>query len=121
MKSLRVLVLVHPDLVPPDSLKGHSEQEINNWKTEYDVVSTLRSAGHEVRPLGVEDELKPIRDEIESWKPDVVFNLLEQFHGEAVYDQNVTSYLELLRMPYTGCNPRDRKSTRLNSSHANIS
>src|SRR5213082_1864185 len=106
MKSLRVLVLVHPDLVPPDSLKGHSEQEINNWKTEYDVVSTLRSAGHEVRPLGLQDELKPIRDEIESWKPHVVFNLLEQFHGEAVYDQNVASYLELLRIPYTGCNPR---------------
>ncbi len=106
MKRLRVLVLVHPELVPPDSLKGHTEQEINEWKTEYDVASTLREAGHEVRPLGVENELKPIRDEIESWKPDVVFNLLEQFHGEAVYDQNVASYLELLRMPYTGCNPR---------------
>src|SRR6476646_6275226 len=106
MKRLRVLVLVHPELVPPDSLKGHSEQEINEWKTEYDVVSTLRAAGHEVRPLGVENELKPIRDEIESWKPTVVFNLLEQFHGEAVYDQNVASYLELLKVPYTGCNPR---------------
>jgi len=106
MKRLRVLVLVHPELVPPDTLKGHTEQEINEWKTEYDVASTLREAGHEVRPLGVENELKPIRDEIESWKPDVVFNLLEQFHGEAVYDQNVASYLELLRMPYTGCNPR---------------
>jgi D-alanine-D-alanine ligase len=106
MKRFRVLVLMHPDLIPPDSLEGHSEQEINDWKTEYDVVSTLRAAGHEVRPLGVENELKPIRDEIESWKPDVVFNLLEQFHGEAVYDQNVASYLELLRVPYTGCNPR---------------
>src|SRR2546429_8113307 len=106
MKRLRVLVLVHPQLVPPDSLEGHSEQEINNWKTEYDVVSTLREAGDEVGPWGVRDELKPIRDEIESWKPDVVFNLLEQFHGEAVYDQNVASYLELLRIPYTGCNPR---------------
>src|SRR6516225_645924 len=106
MKRLRVLVLVHPELVPPDSLKGHTEQEINEWKTEYDVVSTLRAAGHEVRPLGLENELRPIRDEIESWKPDVVFNLLEQFHGEAVYDQNVASYLELLRIPYTGCNPR---------------
>ena len=106
MKRLRVLVLLHPDLVPPDSLKGFSEAEINEWKTEYDVVTTLRAAGHEVRPLGVQHELKPIRDEIESWKPDVVFNLLEQFHGEAVYDQNVASYLELLRIPYTGCNPR---------------
>jgi D-alanine-D-alanine ligase len=66
----------------------------------------LRAAGHEVRPLGVHDELKPIRDDIEAWKPDVVFTLLEQFHGEAIYDQNVVSYLELLRVPYTGCNPR---------------
>jgi D-alanine-D-alanine ligase len=106
MKRLRVLVLLHPDLVPPDSLKGFSESEINQWKTEYDVVSTLRAAGHEVKPLGVQHELKPIRDEVETWKPHVVFNLLEQFHGEAVYDQNVASYLELLRVPYTGCNPR---------------
>jgi len=106
MKRLRVLVLMHPDLVPPDSLKGYSEQEIHVWKTEYDVVSTLRGAGHDVRPLGVQHELKPIRDEIESWKADVVFNLLEEFHGETVYDQNVASYLELIRTPYTGCNPR---------------
>ena len=106
MKRLRVLVLVHPDLIPPESSKGYTEQEINVWKTEYDVVTTSRAAGHEVRPLGVHDELKPIRDDIEAWKPDVVFTLLEQFHGEAIYDQNVVSYLELLRVPYTGCNPR---------------
>jgi D-alanine-D-alanine ligase len=106
MKPLKVLVLLHPDLVPPDSLKGFSEQEVNVWKTEYDVVSTLRAAGHEVKPLGVQHELKPIRDEIDTWKPDVVFNLLEQFHGDPAYDQNVASYLELVRIPYTGCNPR---------------
>ncbi|HEY4135339.1 MAG TPA: ATP-grasp domain-containing protein [Alphaproteobacteria bacterium] len=106
MKRLRVLVLMHPDLVPPDSLKGYSEQESYVWKTEYDVVTTLRAAGHDVRPLGVQHELKPIRDAIEEWRPDVVFNLLEEFHGETAYDQNVASYLELLRIPYTGCNPR---------------
>jgi D-alanine-D-alanine ligase len=106
MKKLRVLVLVHPDLIPPESSKGYSEREINVWKTEYDVVSTLRAAGHEVRPLGVQDELRPIRDAIDEWKPDVVFNLLEQFQGEVIYDQNVASYLELTRVPYTGCNPR---------------
>jgi D-alanine-D-alanine ligase len=84
MKRLRVLVLLHPDLMPPDSLDGYSEREIHVWKTEYDVVSTLRAIGHEVRPLGVQHELKPIRDMIDNWKPDVVFNLLEQFHGETV-------------------------------------
>ena len=106
MKRLRVLVLVHPDLIPPESRKGFSEEEVNVWKTEYDVVNTLRAGGHEVRPLGVHDELKPIREEVEAWKPEIVFTLLEQFHGEAIYDQNVISYLELLRVPYTGCNPR---------------
>jgi D-alanine-D-alanine ligase len=106
MKRLRVLVLMHPALMPPDSLEGRSEQEIHAFKTEYDVVTTLRAVGHDVRPLGVQHELKPIRDEVETWKPDVVFNLLEQFHGETAYDQNVASYLELLRIPYTGCNPR---------------
>jgi D-alanine-D-alanine ligase len=106
MKRLRVLVLLHPDLMPPDSAEGFSEVQINVWKTEYDIITTLRAAGHEVRPLGVQDELKPIRDEMEGWKPHVVFTLLEQFHGEVMYDQNVASYLELMRIPYTGCNPR---------------
>jgi len=106
MKKLRVLVVLHPDQAPPESIKGYSEQEALAWKTGYDVLSTLRAAGHEVKILGVQDELRPIRDEIEEWKADIVFNLLEEFHGVATYDQNVASYLELLRIPYTGCNPR---------------
>jgi D-alanine-D-alanine ligase len=106
VKRLRVLVLLHPDYMPPDSKRGHSEEEINVWKTEFDIISTLRASGHEVHPLAVQYELKPIRDEIENWKPDIVFNLLDQFHGQTAYDQNVASYLELLRIPYTGCNPR---------------
>jgi D-alanine-D-alanine ligase len=106
MRRLRILVLMHPDFMPPDSIDGYSARQINEWKTEYDVVSTLRAAGHEVRPLGVQEEIKPVRDEIESFKPHVVFTLLEQFHNEVVYDQHVASYLELMQIPYTGCNPR---------------
>ena len=106
MRRLRVLVLMHPDFVPPDSTEGYTAQEINVWKTEFDVVSTLRAAGHDVRPLGVQEEMKPVRDEIESFKPQVVFTLLEEFHNELVYDQHIASYLELMKIPYTGCNPR---------------
>jgi D-alanine-D-alanine ligase len=106
MKSLRVLVVLHPEQAPPESIKGYSEQEMLAFKTGYDVVKTLQRSGHQVRVLGVQHELKPIRDEIENFKPDVVFNLLEEFHGQAAYDQNVVSYLELLRVPYTGANPR---------------
>jgi D-alanine-D-alanine ligase len=106
VKPLRVLVLMHPSLVPPDSLKGQAPEAINSWKTEYDVVSNLRRMGHEARPLGVQDELNPIRVAADEWKPDVVFNLLEEFHGVSNFDQHVVSYLELLKLAYTGCNPR---------------
>ena len=106
MRRLRVLVLMHPDFVPPDSSDGYTARQINEWKTEYDVVSTLRAAGHDVRPLGAQEEIKPVREEIESFKPHVVFTLLEQFHNEPTYDQHVASYLELMQIPYTGCNPR---------------
>src|SRR5260370_34519671 len=70
MKQLRVLGLLHPDLIPPDSLVGRSEQEIHRWKTEYDVGSTLREAGHEVRPAGGQDERQPVRAASHSWQPD---------------------------------------------------
>lgn len=106
MRKRRVLVLMHPDLMPPENAEGIDPRERNDWKTEYDVVSTLRQRGHDVQPLGVQHELRPIRKAVEEFKPHVVFNLLEQFHGETAYDQNVASYLELLRIPYTGCNPR---------------
>jgi len=105
MKTLRVLVLVHEELVPPESADGIDLTAVE-WKTEYDVVSTLREIGHEVRPLGVQHELGVIRQAVDEWQPHIAFNLLEEFSGVAVYDQNLVSYLELLKVPYTGCNPR---------------
>jgi D-alanine-D-alanine ligase len=106
MKRLRVLLLNHPSLAAPDTLKGYSEEEVNVWKTEYDVATVLRELGHEVRKLHVSDELQPIRVAVDEFKPDIVFNLLEEFQGMAEFDQHVVSYLELLGVPYTGCNPR---------------
>ncbi len=106
MKKLRVLVLMHQDLVPPDTMEGVSDQEALEWKTEFDVVNTMREVGHDVRPLGLYDDLGPMRLAITDWKPHVAFNLLEEFHGVGVYDHHVVSYLELKKQRYTGCNPR---------------
>jgi D-alanine-D-alanine ligase len=106
MKPLRTLVVMHESLVPPESLEGHSEREIDEWRTEFDVISHLKQAGHDVKPLGVLDSLSALRTEIAEWKPQIVFNLLEEFDGIVTYDQHVVAYLELLRQPYTGCNPR---------------
>ncbi|MBN2216750.1 MAG: D-alanine--D-alanine ligase [Pirellulales bacterium] len=105
MKPLRVLALVREGLVPPESMEGYSDKEIAEWKSEFDVVGTLREMGHDVRPVGIFDDLGPIRQAIRDWSPHVAFVLLEEFHGVATYDYAVVSYLELMRQAYTGCNP----------------
>jgi D-alanine-D-alanine ligase len=106
MKKLRILVLTHPDLAPPDDLATLSAKEQFEIKTEIDVITTLRALGHDVLVLGVQWELRPIREAVEAHKPDIVFNLLEEFHGETTYDHNVVGFLELMKVRYTGCNPR---------------
>ena len=105
MKKVRILALVHDHLVPPEDTTGIDVLEAE-WKMEYDVIETLREIGHDVRVLGVHDELTGIRATVSSFQPQIVFNLLEAFAGVTTFDQNVVSYLELLRLPYTGCNPR---------------
>jgi len=106
VKPLRALVVVHSDLLPPATLGGHSDKEIAEWRTEYDVIGALKKAGHTVQPLGVLDSLTELRTALLDWHPDVVFNLLEEFNGIVTYDQHVVAFLELMRQPYTGCNPR---------------
>jgi D-alanine-D-alanine ligase len=106
MRKLRVLAVCHPDQLPPASLEGLSEKEIYACKTEYDIFTTLRESGHELEGLGVQFDLAPLREAIETFEPDIVFNLLDEFHGYTLYCQHIASFLELLRVPYTGCNPR---------------
>ncbi|MGB1925156.1 MAG: D-alanine--D-alanine ligase family protein [Rubripirellula sp.] len=106
MSKNRILVLVRDGHVPPNSLDGVSDEKLDSWKAEYDVCETLRSLGHEVLPLGVYDDLAPIRNAIQEFKPDITFMMLEEFHGVVTYDFAVISYLELMQQAYTGCNPR---------------
>ena len=105
-KKLRIIVLVHEDLVPPNSLNGLSDKEKLEVKTEYDVISTLKKMGHEVYPVGLYNQLNVIGNALMEHKPHIAFNLLEEFHGYPLYDQHVVSYLELMKQAYTGCNPR---------------
>src|SRR5689334_7256148 len=106
MKPQRILVLMHETLVPPATLNGYSQSQIDEFRTEYDVVRQLEASGHEVRCLGLGDNLQELTATVNDWRPQVAFNLAEEFQGLVSYDQHVVSFLELMRQPYTGCNPR---------------
>jgi D-alanine-D-alanine ligase len=104
-RRLRILALMHETRVPPADVAG-VDPATAEWKTEYDVVSTLRGLGHEVRPLGVGGNLGDIRRAVHEFQPHIAFNLLEEFDTVVGWDTNVVAWLELLRLRYTGCNSR---------------
>jgi D-alanine-D-alanine ligase len=104
--KLRVLALVHRHLIPPDTIPEGTDLVAAPWRTEYDVITTLKAMGHELQVLGVHDDLSELRRASAEWKPHIAFNLLEGFDDITIFDQNVVSHLELLKLPYTGCNPR---------------
>jgi D-alanine-D-alanine ligase len=107
-RKLRVLMLMDRDLIPPADAAAWSKADLQAapWKMEYDLSATLHDLKHEVRPLGVYDDLNVIRSAIDAFQPHVTFNLLEGFRDFHGFDQHVVSYLELIEQPYTGCNPR---------------
>jgi D-alanine-D-alanine ligase len=110
MRKLRVLVLVHHYLVPPADLTGQ-DPDTADWRTEHDVIATLRDELSTMSTCSGHGRSAGIRatDEL---KPHIAFNLLEAFHEIGTFDQNVVSYLELLRLSYTGCNRWDAVGAR---------
>jgi len=106
MRKLRVLLMMDEALLPPDSIEGLTARELAPFKTEHDVLNTLRDIGHDVRPVGVKTDLNVLSRAIVDFKPHICFNLVEDFDGIPSRDQHIVSYLELMNQPYTGSNPR---------------
>ncbi len=106
LKPLKILALMHEDLVPPASVEGLTEKQIQPFKMEYDVKVTLERMGHTVHGVGIYSDLGLLARALDEFQPDIVFNMLEEFDGQVLFDQHLVSFLELRKVPYTGCNPR---------------
>lgn len=105
MKKLRVVLLCHSDLVPPVEPPDDADA-IYDWQAEYDVAWAVGQLGHELQVLGVSDDVLPIRQCVAEFEPHVVFNQLVELRDVGAFAVHVVSYLELLGIPYTGCNPQ---------------
>jgi D-alanine-D-alanine ligase len=105
MKKLDILVLFDSAGTPPEDQDFSEEFKKEDWYTEAAVVEILESLGHNVRTLGIYDDIQLILNEVSKHRPDLVFNLTEVFLGKASFDKNIPSVLELLGLPYTGCGP----------------
>ncbi|MBL9166662.1 MAG: ATP-grasp domain-containing protein [Verrucomicrobiales bacterium] len=102
-KKLKILALF--DAIAPTVLDQDLSAELktDDWKTEANVLAALQALGHSVEYLALFDELDLLRQKLGTFKPDVIFNLADQFKNNRSFDQNIVSFLEMQGAPFTGC------------------
>ncbi len=102
-RKLKVLVLF--DGTRPATLDQDFTEELKTkeWKTEADVMKALDALGHSAEHLAIYDDVDLLRRKLETFAPDLLFNLVEQFKNRPEFDQNIVSFFEMQGLPFTGC------------------
>lgn len=102
-RKLKVLALF--DAVRPTTLDQDLTPELKtaDWKTEAAVLAALNELGHPHEQLALFDDLDLLRQKLQTFSPDVIFNLADQFRNNRAFDQHIVSFLALTDIPFTGC------------------
>ena len=102
-KKPKVLVLF--DGISPTKIDQDfsAEMKTEDWKTEANVMAALGALGYTAEHLAIFDDLDLLRQKLENFAPDILFNLVEQFKNNPGFDQNIVSLLEMQGVPFTGC------------------
>ena len=102
-RKLKVLVLF--DGIGPTTIDQDfsAEMKTEDWKTEANVLTALGALGYTAEHLAIFDDLDLLRQKLENFAPDVLFNLVEEFKNNPGFDQNIVSLLEMQGVPFTGC------------------
>jgi D-alanine-D-alanine ligase len=93
------------------------ELEVAAWKAnepemEYQIAHALRELGHEIRLLGVRDDLEYLVRHLSEWGPDLLFNGAEAFRGDESLEYLLPGLLEAEGYRYTGALPLGLQVTR---------
>ena len=102
-KKLKILALF--DAIRPTTIDQDfsAEMKTEDWKTEANVLAALGELGYTTEHLAIFDNLDLLRQKLETFAPDVIFNLADQFKNNRGFDQNIASLLEMQGVPFTGC------------------
>src|ERR671921_696305 len=84
--------------------------EVAAWKhdepeMEYQIADALRVRGHDVILVGVRNDLQYLVQCLDEFRPDLVFNAVEAFHGNAGLEYMIPAMLEAEGFHYTGAPP----------------
>ncbi len=102
-KLLKILALfdsMEPTTIDQDLTAALKTED---RKTERAVLAALEQLGHSTQHLALYDDLDLLRQKLQTFQPDVIFNLADQFRNNRAFDQNIASFLALQGLPFTGC------------------
>jgi D-alanine-D-alanine ligase len=69
------------------------------------IERALTEAGYKVASYNIKDRFERLFKFLARRKIDIVFNLVEFFHGRPEEEMHIASFFELLEIPYTGATP----------------
>ncbi|MHC4158858.1 MAG: D-alanine--D-alanine ligase family protein [Planctomycetota bacterium] len=101
-RQLNITVLVDTTTIPANDPDFKETPKVPT--TEHHVIAALRTLRYKVSILGAKN-IGTIVSTLKAQKPDIVFNLTEQFAGDRQMDKNITALLELADTPFTGSGP----------------
>jgi D-alanine-D-alanine ligase len=116
---MRIAVVFDTPYSGWDHLDHHRqmETEVAAWEAdepemEYQIAHALLEVGHEVRLLGVRDDLEDLIRQLGEWKPELVFNGAEAYRGDESLEYLLPGLLEAEGYRYTGAPPLSLQVTR---------
>lgn len=98
---MKVLLLFDLSIaLEPEQYEAYMKTE--DWQSEANIQAALKKLGHEVKPLGIHDDLQLLIYELRLNRPDLIFNLSEAFRGNRKFEPHIASLFELMEIPFTG-------------------
>jgi len=93
---------LHPEW---DDAAFKREVEQKAEEAEYDVARALMAGGHEVRLIGIGDDVAPLLAKLADFQPKLVFNGCEGFRKNARHEYAIAALLDMYGYRYTGSSP----------------
>ena len=103
MKIAVIFDSPHPEWEDADFKREVEAKKVE--EAEYDVARALLANDHDVRMIGIGDEIGPLLERLAAFQPKLVFNGCEAFRGHAHHEYAVAAVLDLYGYRYTGSSP----------------
>src|SRR5213592_428561 len=102
MKIAVIFDSLHPEW---EDAAFKREVEEKAEEAEYDVARALMAGGHEVRLIGIGDDVAPLLAKLADFQPKLVFNGCEGFRKNARHEYAIAALLPIYGYRYTGSPP----------------